>query len=169
MAKIEDIEIHTGKPDFRYKALRRLEVKCEASNALMPAPTVEEANGRLRALAAKIGANAIIEAQYNSGVSLTSWKSMKATGVAVIRESEERTCPICAETIKRAAVKCRFCGADIEPEPDPAAADGEGAATFPNEISPHVEPLKDNNNPVILISLIGLALFILFLAVSSGG
>ncbi len=42
--KIEDIEIHTGKPDFAYKPVRQLEVKCEATNALMPAPTVEEAN-----------------------------------------------------------------------------------------------------------------------------
>lgn len=25
----------------------------------------------------------------------------------------ERSCPLCAETIKAAAVKCRFCGADL--------------------------------------------------------
>lgn len=29
--------------------------------------------------------------------------------------SAERTCPLCAETIKAAARRCRFCGADIEP------------------------------------------------------
>ncbi|WP_395391438.1 hypothetical protein WBP07_12530 [Novosphingobium sp. BL-8A] len=86
MAKLEDIEIHTGKADFAYKPIRRLEVKCEASNALMPAPTVDEANGRLRAMAAKLGANAVIEAEYNSGISFTSWKSLKATGIAVVKE-----------------------------------------------------------------------------------
>ena len=32
-------------------------------------------------------------------------------------ESEERTCPWCAETIKAAAVICRFCGRDIQAQP----------------------------------------------------
>jgi len=32
----------------------------------------------------------------------------------------ERTCPWCAETIKAAAVVCRFCGRDVEPLPGAA-------------------------------------------------
>jgi tetratricopeptide (TPR) repeat protein len=32
--------------------------------------------------------------------------------------SDERTCPWCAETIKAAAVICRFCGRDVPPQPD---------------------------------------------------
>jgi len=31
--------------------------------------------------------------------------------------SEERACPWCAETIKAAAVVCRFCGRDVQPQP----------------------------------------------------
>jgi uncharacterized protein YbjQ (UPF0145 family) len=37
-------------------------------------------NGKLRSMAAKLGANAVINVEYNSGVSMTSWKSMNGTG-----------------------------------------------------------------------------------------
>lgn len=33
-------------------------------------------------------------------------------------EPEERTCPWCAETIKAAAIICRFCGRDVQVAPD---------------------------------------------------
>lgn len=37
---------------------------------------------------------------------------------AAATQSDERTCPWCAETIKSAAVICRFCGRDVQTQPN---------------------------------------------------
>lgn len=43
---------------------------------------------------------------------------------------DERTCPHCAETIKVAAVKCRYCGSDVEPVPPAPAAESKPASPW---------------------------------------
>jgi tRNA(Ile2) C34 agmatinyltransferase TiaS len=50
---------------------------------------------------------------YHRGISLTSHEVLKATGLAVVAESDESLCPFCAEAIKKAAKKCKHCGADL--------------------------------------------------------
>jgi ribosomal protein L40E len=164
--RIEDIEIHVGTPDFEYTAIRKLEAKCEATTVFQSAPTVDEVNARLRAMASKVGANAVIDVQYNSGVSMTSWRSMKGTGLAVQRIADEKACIVCAETIKRAATKCRFCGAD-QPEAaasQAAAKPGASAPTGPRvNTAPHAEPLKETNNPQLWIFVV--AGFVLLMAI----
>ncbi|MCP1510981.1 SPOR domain-containing protein [Pseudomonas rhodesiae] len=36
-------------------------------------------------------------------------------------ETDTRPCPLCAETIKRAAIKCKHCGGDVPPAPSAQA------------------------------------------------
>lgn len=164
--RFEDIELHTGSPTFAYVPVRRLEAKCEAATAFSSAPTVEEVNDRLRSMAASVGANAVIQVEYRSGVSMTSWRSMTGTGLAVKRESEDMPCPICAEPVKRAALKCRFCGAELngprtEPLPTTTVRTRPGASA--PQPRPHLqEPLRSTNNPQWWI-LGAVLLFLLFL------
>ena len=163
--KIEDIELHVGNVDFPYTAVRELKAKCEASHAFMPAPTETEINAKLRGMAAKVGANAVIDVRYNSGVSITSWKSMTGTGLAVIRESDDVVCPHCAETIKRAAIKCRFCGEAVQAATSAAAT--EQAATQGNQVAtrstPQQPPLEETNNPIWWMIAVGVFVVLMFI------
>lgn len=63
---------------------------------------------------AKRGGNGVINVRYERGVSMTSWKALTAYGEAVIFESDEKVCPSCAETIKAAATKCRYCQTELK-------------------------------------------------------
>jgi hypothetical protein len=111
--KVTDIEVHTGSPDRPYRRLREITAKTQKGSLFSKSPTIEDVNFKLQEEAAKLGANAVIEVAYNRGMSLTSYEVLKATGVAVVLESDETTCPACAETIKRAAKRCKHCGAEI--------------------------------------------------------
>lgn len=167
--RIEDIEIHVGEPSFEYVPIRRLEAKCEATMAFSPAPTVDEMNGKLRAMAAKIGANAIVDVRYDSGVSLTSWKSMKGTGLAVTKVSDEIACPVCAETIKRAAIKCRHCGADL-PEASLSSAAATSRPEAPSREVLEADPLRETNNPQMWL-IAGAIIFVILMLIgmAAGG
>jgi hypothetical protein len=169
--KIEDIELHVGDVDFPYKPVRELRAKCEASNALMPAPTETEINAKLRGMAAKVGANAVINIRYNSGVSFTSWKSMTGTGLAVIRESDTIDCPYCAETIRRAATKCRFCGEEITAPTisEPATASASPSQPSATEYHPDQPPLEETNNPVWWIVAVSVFVVIMMIIAASSG
>lgn len=160
--RIEDIEIHAGPVDFQYEALRKLEAKCEAPTAMSKAPTIEDVNAKLREMAAGLGANAVIDVKYESGATMTSWRSMRGYGVAVKRLSDDMPCPVCAETIKRAAKKCRFCGADIASMPiQPAATTASTSSTSAPAPAVQQEPLRSTDNPRTMTYVV-VAIIILF-------
>lgn len=152
--RVEDIEVHVGTPDFTYTPIRRLEAKCEAATALSAAPTAEAVNSKLREMAASIGATAVVDVEYSSGISFTSWKSMKGTGLAVKRENDEVDCPFCAEKVKRAAIKCKHCGGELSTSEEVSSSPSTARPTIASQVAEarqrHADlgaPMKATNNP----------------------
>ncbi len=112
--KVDDIEIHVGDIDRPYKVIGQVTARVTAATLFSKTPTIEDVNFKLKEEALKKGANAVINTQYNRGISMTSWKALTAQGTAVMAESADMKCPFCAELIKREAIKCKHCGADLQ-------------------------------------------------------
>ena len=89
--------------------------------------------------------------------------------------NDEQICPFCGETIKDAAIKCRFCQSDLTGEPNEQALSMVIASTFPNKnihqprhhmppeytVSPK-KSLEKKGSPILLISVIvGIAIIVL--------
>ena len=181
--RVDQIEIHAGGTDFDYESVRQLEAKCEAKTAFSKAPTIEDVNLKLQEMAAGIGADAVVNVTYDSGVSMTSWRSMKAKGLAVRKVSNEIACPVCAEQIKRAATKCRFCGTEFHSSAASAAstpaaqppqsatqpwAGGSAVTSRPSHRAMTEPPLRSTDNPQWVLWLIfGFAALITVISILS--
>ena len=107
------IEIHTADHGKKYESLGQVKARVGAATALSKTPTLEDVNYKLQEEVARRGGNGVINVRYERGVSMTSWKALTTYGEAVIFESDEKVCPSCAETIKAAATKCRYCQTEL--------------------------------------------------------
>lgn len=110
--KTDEIPIYSGKVNNQYTECGQISVRADSS-LFSKTATMNDVNGRLREEAVKLGANAIINTNYQRS-NLTSWRGIKASGVAVFIEPEEKKCPFCAEMIKKEAIKCKHCGSDLK-------------------------------------------------------
>ena len=68
--------------------MKPVKVQVGAATAFSKTPTLDDVNAKLREEAVKLGANGIIRTAYDRGVTLRSWKGLKATGVAVVFETQ---------------------------------------------------------------------------------
>lgn len=81
----ESIEVvETDVSDRKYESLGDLSVRVNKTTVFHPSPTRELVNAKLRADAAKLGADAVILVTYGTvGLSITSWGSMDGRGRAI--------------------------------------------------------------------------------------
>jgi hypothetical protein len=91
----------------------QITAKVSKGSVFSKSPTIEDVNFKLQEEASKIYANAVINVEYSRRTSLLSYEVLKAVGMAVIAESDERDCPFYAEKIKTAAKRCKHCAADL--------------------------------------------------------
>ena len=111
--KVSDIEVHGPGFSRPYRSLGIITAKASKASLFSKSPTIEDVNYKLQEEALKVGANAIVDVSYERGMTLFSYEVLTAKGQAAIVESDEVPCPVCAETIKRAAKKCKHCGAEV--------------------------------------------------------
>ena len=68
--QITHIEIHAGDVDRPYRTIGAISAKVQAATAFSQTPTIEDVNLKLQEQASRMGANAVIQVQYDRGMSL---------------------------------------------------------------------------------------------------
>jgi len=118
-----DVEIIAdADPGRPYTSLGSIRVRIATGYVTNNSRNVESVNAKLRKVAFRKKANAVIGVQYERGRFLGTWKTLTVTGTAVVADTADRECPACGKPIKWDATVCRFCGHAVErvkPLPEP--------------------------------------------------
>ena len=109
--KADEIPIYSTNINKPYTKFGTISARADSS-LFSKTATMDDVNARLREEAVRLNANAIINAEYER-TSLTSWRGIKAIGMAVYIRFDEKKCPFCAEMIKKEAIKCKHCYSDL--------------------------------------------------------
>jgi len=79
------ISLHSTEPNFYYKVVGNVEVTTEAPTLFDDTPSIGDVNQLMGQQALAMGADAIINVEYERGFSWTSWRVLTGRGIAVIK------------------------------------------------------------------------------------
>lgn len=86
MTLVADLQLHyDDNPGRPYTVLGDIKTKVTSGQYafLRKERTIEDANQKLREVAIRMGADAVINVTYDRGMSLSSWKALKVRGTAI--------------------------------------------------------------------------------------
>lgn len=120
--KLAKIKIYTETPAAPHKIIGPVKATVKATSAFSKVPTEDDVNWKLREKALKMGANAVINVEYDrQKMGLTGWKPLNAKGQAAVIQEQAREeplvlaiCPKCYERVPLGSKFCTGCGAELQ-------------------------------------------------------
>ena len=87
------VEIIYGDTERPHRVIGEVKANKGARFLWSPYPEISEGEEALRKKAAKMGADAVVNAQFERGISIWSWKAVKGRGTAIEFEDASAAAP----------------------------------------------------------------------------